>query len=43
MRTPLNLGVMKWQGLLTSPKDGAWVLTAEGVAQIAEDRALSDW
>lgn len=42
MRTPLNLQALEEQGLVTPADDGAWALTPEGVARIAEDRELSD-
>ncbi|MFP5361751.1 MAG: hypothetical protein ACLGI5_03355 [Thermoleophilia bacterium] len=42
MRTPLDLSALERQGLVTSPDDGAWALTSQGVARIAEDRELSD-
>ncbi len=42
MRTPLNLGSLEGQGLVVSPTDGAWALTSQGVARIADDRELSD-
>ena len=42
MRTPLNLSALERQGLVVSPNDGAWALTSQGVARIAEDRELSD-
>lgn len=42
MRTPLNLSELERQGLVVSPHDGAWALTSQGVAWIAEDRELSD-
>jgi hypothetical protein len=42
MRTPLNLSALERQGLVVSPDDGAWALTSQGVARIAEDRELSD-
>lgn len=42
MRTPLNLGALERQGLVVSPTDGTWALTPQGVAQIVEDRELSD-
>jgi hypothetical protein len=42
MRTPLNLSTLERQGLVASPADGAWALTAQGVARVAEDRELSD-
>jgi hypothetical protein len=42
MRTPLNLGSLAADGVVVALDDGGWALTAEGVARIAEDRALSD-
>lgn len=42
MRTPLNLSALERQGLVVSPDDGAWALTSQGVARIAEHRELSD-
>jgi hypothetical protein len=42
MRTPLNLGALEGQGLVVSPTEGAWALTSQGVARIADDRELSD-
>ena len=42
MRTPLNLRTLERQGLVESPGDGAWALTSQGAARIAEDRELSD-
>ena len=42
MRTPLNLIALERQGLVVSRNDGAWALTSQGVARIAEDRELSD-
>jgi hypothetical protein len=42
MRTPLNLQSLEEQGLVAAAGDGAWALTPEGVAWIAQDRELSD-
>ena len=42
MRTPLNLDALERRGLVVSPNEGAWALTSQGVARIAEDRKLSD-
>lgn len=42
MRTPLNLGSLAEDGHVARLDDGAWALTAEGVAWIVEDRSLSD-
>ena len=42
MRTPLTLGALEGQGLVVSLTDGAWALTSQGVARIADDRELSD-
>ena len=42
MRTPLNLGSLGEEGLVTRLPDGTWALTQRGVDRIAEDRELSD-
>lgn len=42
MRTPLNLASLAGEGHVAALGDGGWALTPEGVAWIAEDRALSD-
>jgi len=42
MRTPLNLESLAQDGLVKAVGDGRWVLTAQGVAWIVEDRELSD-
>jgi hypothetical protein len=42
MRTPLNLGSLRDQGLVASLPDGTWALTPEGVAWLQQDRELSD-
>jgi hypothetical protein len=42
MRTPLNLGSLADEGHVVALADGAWALTPDGVAWIAEDRELSD-
>lgn len=42
MRTPLNLASLAEEGHVAALTDGAWALTPEGVAWIAQDRALSD-
>lgn len=41
MRTPLNLADLAADGLVTSPSDGVWALTDDGVAWIRRDRELS--
>jgi hypothetical protein len=41
MRTPLNLADLAADGLVTSPSEGAWALTDDGVAWIRRDRELS--
>jgi hypothetical protein len=42
MRTPLNLQSLSDEGLASRLPDGAWALTAEGVAWLEQDRELSD-
>ena len=42
MRTPLNLQSLGDDGLVAPLAEGAWALTARGVAWLAEDRELSD-
>ena len=42
MRTPLNLRSLADEGIAEPVAEGAWALTAHGVATIAEDRELSD-
>jgi hypothetical protein len=42
MRTPLNLQSLAADGVVQVRDDGSWALTAQGLAQIAEDRELSD-
>ena len=42
MRTPLNLSALERRGLVAPANDGAWALTSQGVARVAEDRELSD-
>ena len=42
MRTPLNLQSLGDSGLVVRVDDGNWALTAQGIAWLKEDRALSD-
>ena len=42
MRTPLDLQSLSDDGRAFRVPDGAWALTPEGIAWLAEDRALSD-
>ena len=42
MRTPLDLQSLSDDGRAFRASDGAWALTPEGIAWLAEDRALSD-
>ncbi len=42
MRTGLNLQSLAADGIVAEVEGGAWALTPSGVAQIAEDRELSD-
>ena len=42
MRTPLNLQSLGDDGLVAPSAEGAWALTARGVAWLEEDRELSD-
>jgi hypothetical protein len=42
MRTPLNLATLADDDVVEALPGGAWALTPDGVARIAEDRALSD-
>jgi hypothetical protein len=42
MRTPLNLASLAAEGDVVALADGAWGLTPDGVARVAEDRELSD-
>jgi hypothetical protein len=41
MRTPLNLQSLADEGVVEALPGGAWALTPQGVARIAEDRELS--
>jgi hypothetical protein len=41
MRTPLNLADLAADGLVSSPADGTWALTDDGVAWLRRDRELS--
>jgi hypothetical protein len=42
MRTPRNLQSLSDDGLVVPVADGAWALTAQGIAWLREDRELSD-
>jgi len=42
MRTALNLQSLADDGRTVRLPDGAWALTPEGIAWLAEDRELSD-
>jgi len=42
MRTPRDLQSLSGDGRAFRVPDGAWALTPEGIAWLAEDRALSD-
>jgi hypothetical protein len=42
MRTPLNLQSLADDGIVVALGAGAWALTPDGIARIAEDRELSD-
>jgi hypothetical protein len=42
MRTQLNLQSLADDGIVVAVGAGAWALTPEGIARIAEDRELSD-
>jgi hypothetical protein len=41
MRTPLNLGSLRDDGLVVRLPDGAWALTPQGIDWLEQDRELS--